>query len=288
MGEVTGQKVAGMFPKTLETMLNILILENGLRSWSIYDDKFGVSVRLRFDSGIHNSVAGHVDIGSSHASTTTNNTYRRKTPSQIRRDSQRKTMRAKRQRLHSQNEVENERSNNDEEVQKEIDDTPVNVECKPPEDDTLFMAPLTPIEIDFGGNESTCSDQQHDISKEYEHQKRKPQKFAKCPNCDEVLEKWNHMCDDNVTVISNDHDISSNESESSENELVTEDGKFSELKCCLSESFEWHNKDRWYRCRSCMLYLCSWCKCNPFYKCCEDRNLSDIEIQVPRDISYPP
>ena len=292
MGEVTGQKVAGMFPKTLETMLNILILENGLRSWSIYDDKFGVSVRLRFDSGIHGSVADRVDIESSHARTITNNTYKKKTPSQIRRDSQRKTLRAKRQRLHSQNEVENERSNNDEQVQTKIDDTPVKVECKPPGDETLFMMPLTPIEIDLGGNESTCSDQHPDMSKEYERQDLRPQLFAKCTNCDESPEKCNHVCDDNTTIMSDDCDILSNKSKSSQAEFVAKNEKSNELRCYLSERSKWHSKEKLYRCKSCMLYLCLWCKVSkisndPLYQCCENINITNFETEVPY-VAYPP
>ena len=292
MGEVTGHKVSGKFPKTLESMLDILLVENGLRSWSIYDDKFGVSVRLRFDSGMHTDGAGIVDMQGTQANTQANiHSYSRKTPSQIRRDTQRRTLRAKRQRTHSDNEIENERTNDVEENVSELFNTPIDVACEPPKEDTLQLTPLTPIKIEFGDTERLCVIENGSELNQNEHQEMKESEHVvNCPNCDEPIEKWNHVCGEKTTVTSDDYEIVSCKFESSQ--LVSKRCKLGELVCCIDEENGWHAKQKLHRCHSCMFYVCNTCR--PKIRkghipgCCENMKLSEFETRVPYDIAYPP
>ena len=48
MNEVAGQKVAEMLPKMLLKMMGAL-MENGIKSWQIYDNKYSIDLRIRFD-----------------------------------------------------------------------------------------------------------------------------------------------------------------------------------------------------------------------------------------------
>ena len=48
MDEVAGQKVAEMLPKMLLKMMGAL-MENGIKSWQIYDNKYSIDLRIRFD-----------------------------------------------------------------------------------------------------------------------------------------------------------------------------------------------------------------------------------------------
>ena len=50
MVEVAGYKVAECLPKTLLKMLDTLC-EHKVKTWNIYPDQFGISVRIRFDIG---------------------------------------------------------------------------------------------------------------------------------------------------------------------------------------------------------------------------------------------
>jgi hypothetical protein len=76
MAASTGLKPAEDLPKTLRNMLTLLLEENGLRSWQVYSDKQGVSVRLRFQNTSNGGQEPPVN----------NQSFSRKSPSRILRD----------------------------------------------------------------------------------------------------------------------------------------------------------------------------------------------------------
>jgi hypothetical protein len=67
-------------PKTLENLLGCLLAENGLLSWQIFDERSShIVVKIRFGNG-------HCGPTTANQSTETVTTYRRKPPSQVKRD----------------------------------------------------------------------------------------------------------------------------------------------------------------------------------------------------------
>ena len=115
MDEVAGQKVAEMLPKMLLKMMGAL-MENGIKSWQIYDNKYSIDLRIRFDHECKAMAASSEFVykQGSEADTTPTHTkpasYHRKPPSHIKRDLNRRIARAKRQRLDDSNEMENDRT----------------------------------------------------------------------------------------------------------------------------------------------------------------------------------
>ena len=166
MAAVAEPKVAEMLPNTLVKMMQTLSV-NGIRSWQCYTDRIGISLRIRFypDGSVGGLAADNNNTV--HASSVymdkpniallpLHTGYSKKTPSQIRRDHSRKTLRAKRQRVESDSDGENERKNETEDISYVKCDTPLLVSCAAPEEDTLILEPLTPIKVDFCENEETC------------------------------------------------------------------------------------------------------------------------------------
>ena len=102
-------------------------------------------------------------------------------------------------------------------IQEEYDhkiDTPMSV-CQPPSEDTLFVSPILPLSIDFGV--AKCG-QFYDL--QHSHEEMSVPKYdeisdcvsdsddtttltnpvqsmehVKCPNCDEQMLEWNHVCE---------------------------------------------------------------------------------------------
>ena len=104
MAASTGPKPAEGFPKALWNMLNVLLDENGLRSWQIYSDNQGVSVRMRFNTGENGGQNGQVTSGQKV-------TFSKKSPSQNRRDEKRvQERRITRQMARNDDEVEKPRT----------------------------------------------------------------------------------------------------------------------------------------------------------------------------------
>ena len=210
MGSVVETEIAGRLPKVLQQMLDVLVASNTLRSWQIYNDNMGISVRLRFDGGNadRGDMQGNVMIGSQPTTTHVQTTaYCKKSPSHIRRDTQRKILKAKRQRL-DEVEIETERQDDANQVHFEHDIDSPNMVCDPPSDDTLTLSPLLPISIDF--EEETyayaCDIDERRIMVEPEKIIENEIKIGetgsqnvansdvKCPNCGEIFE-WNHICE---------------------------------------------------------------------------------------------
>ena len=95
MGTVVGNQIAGSLPKALQSMLNVLVASNNLRSWQIYNDSLGISVRLRFDHDggcvDRGDREGNVYMQSSQPNTaqqTQPTAYCKKSPSHVKRDTQ--------------------------------------------------------------------------------------------------------------------------------------------------------------------------------------------------------
>ena len=84
-------------------------------------------------------------------------------------------------------------------------ETPTYV-CQPPIEDTLTLSPVLPISLDFGMD---TLDQFHDYPNSGElidhscdpavetvlSEPEKDTEIVKCPNCDEKMEEWNHVCE---------------------------------------------------------------------------------------------
>jgi hypothetical protein len=196
-------------------MLDVLTASNNLRSWQIYNDRLGISVRLRFEHGGSSVAAGSTQGNVYMASTEPGSTqqtqataYSKKSPAHVRRDTQRRISRAKRRRTESDG-VENERKNESILIQEEIDhnimESPTYV-CQPPVEDTLTVSPVVPITLDF---EMDTLDQFHDYPKSDElldhscdaaaaavlSEPEQDTEIVQCPNCNEKMEEWNHVCE---------------------------------------------------------------------------------------------
>jgi hypothetical protein len=207
MAEVAGNKVAECLPKTLLKMLDTLC-EHEVKTWNIYSDRFGISVRIRFDIG--EKVAGS-DVymqGTDQARQQHNTAYTRKSPSQHRRDTERKILRAKKRKMEDvdrteeNSETENERKNEIKDRSIYQLDTPLEISCEPPVEDTLVLSPLSPIKLKFLQNELKCKtelgnvmvmeeDTYYDTNVQFVNEIVPP----KCPNCYESVMKWDHVCD---------------------------------------------------------------------------------------------
>jgi hypothetical protein len=213
MGTVVGNQIAGSLPKALQSMLNVLVASNNLRSWQIYNDSLGISVRLRFDHDggcvDRGDREGNVYMQSSQPNTaqqTQPTAYCKKSPSHVKRDTHRKISRAKRQRTENFDEIEDERKSEVTQEHYGIVDSPTCV-CEPPPEDTLILSPVMPISVDFVSDicdqavgpmlidpekniESTQS--HYDSDGEYKE-------LLKCPNCDEMM-AWDHTCNISESV----------------------------------------------------------------------------------------
>ena len=88
MDTITGIEPAVGLPKALDDMLKHLVKENSLKSWQIYSEKIGFTVKIRFVE------AGMFTVQSRPAEQRNNRThtvaYTRKPPCKLRRDNQRK------------------------------------------------------------------------------------------------------------------------------------------------------------------------------------------------------
>lgn len=216
MDEVAGQKVAEMLPKMLLKMMGAL-MENGIKSWQIYDNKYSIDLRIRFDHECKAMTAGSnvVYMQGSQADTTPTHTqpvsYCRKPPSHIKRDMNRRIARAKRQRLEDSDEIENERFDESKETIFDSYTSP-EIICEPPREDTLLLSPVLPISIDFGSIKCNQIDncEEKNVCKG-EPEIKLPEVGFKCPNCDEVMENASHVC--NEVADATEDAISENKSE---------------------------------------------------------------------------
>ncbi len=79
MDALTGHIPTGGFPKSLWNILNVLFEHNDLRSWQIYSEQKGLTVKLRFDDAQNGGQTMYEDKVS----------FVRKPPAQVRRDMKR-------------------------------------------------------------------------------------------------------------------------------------------------------------------------------------------------------
>ena len=99
MEAVTGIKPATGMPKQLENVLEMLLRDNSLLSWSLYSEKSGSALKIRFRE---EDIVGHASRpADQHANRTQPQHYARKSPSKLNRD----IHRAKRQRVSSSTEL---------------------------------------------------------------------------------------------------------------------------------------------------------------------------------------
>ena len=229
MNEVAGQKVAEMLPKMLLKMMGAL-MENGIKSWQIYDNKYSIDLRIRFDHECKAMAASSEFVYKQGSEADTRSTpihtqpasYHRKPPSHIKRDMNRRIARAKRQRLEDSDEIENERLDE----LKETIDSCISPECicEPPYEDTLVLSPVLPISIDFGSLKRYQFDNCEENFHYREPERKLPEVGFKCPNCDEVMENVSHVCSE-VTKATEEDAISENKIETTSAQSSDEEEK---------------------------------------------------------------
>jgi len=220
-----------MLPKTLEKMLESLAC-NGIRSWQIYTDSMGISLRIRFlPDGRDMAEVANVDMiqqGSDAASTPTptslmHTAYARKTPSQMKRDQQRKILKVKK-RKHSREDSSPEILRAEDSACHGILDTPEKVcdrsedtvvvppspplifaclstktsitVCEPA-DTHLSLVPVPAVEIDFENSVSCELARAADVIMKNEPilVEKYEGRQVLCPNCDVAIKSENHVCD---------------------------------------------------------------------------------------------
>ena len=146
MGEVAVSKVTGKLPGTLLEMLDVLVTSNGLHSFQIYSDSYGVSVRIRFGHDGSGNVcvdsAGHTGSQAHNSKTNGHMAFTKKTPSQVKRDQKRRIVKAKKRKL-SPDDTCPEIVRAEDSSFYEITDTPEKV-CDRSED-TLVVPPTSPL-----------------------------------------------------------------------------------------------------------------------------------------------
>jgi len=308
MGEVADYKVAGILPNTLQTMLNVLILENGLRSWQIYDDKFGVSVRVRFgsDSQPSSSVTcpdSSLNIHAKPFHSTTKHTpasYTKKPPAQYRRENARKIMKAtrplKRQRTIDEHltPIEQERASDMITTDVSMCESPM-ICCDRLEND-IWVAPVSPIQIELNTQRSCSlmygtnlvSSPVADLSGKTDDV------LVKCPCCGEEMEDASHMCSLDASSDSSDT-VSDFEKERNGSTVVRNVPQKVKANDILNRSYYTycflgqntsttsHSGAEYYQCKSCCLYVCYTCFSryfrtnNPGPKCCQNADIPDIK-----------
>ncbi len=84
MAAQTGHSPACGIPISLQNMLDVLMDQNGLKSWQIYSEKFGVTVKLRFGQPENGGQVHESETNSSVKKVS----YTKKSPSQLKRDQQ--------------------------------------------------------------------------------------------------------------------------------------------------------------------------------------------------------
>ena len=307
MDEAAGIKATGKFPKALLIMLNTLIDGNGLRSWQIYTDNFGISARLRFGHGGSSEfVYAENAINPLNQKTTTYTKYSKKTPAQIRRDTTRKTLRAKRQRIETYSDIENERSLEHVEVSADKFDTPIHVSCVPPAEDILFIEPLTPIKLDFVQKDYDTHKMEagEDLSVAYTSETNSIESETvaiKCPNCNENMLDWDHICHEKMqeNIQTTDQKRMSGTTDETENEGGRIENVPKLMKVHNGQSYTYytycglaeqklgeglgHSATSYHRCMSCNKFVCYNCSSSYFrWKipnapiCCKNVKLSGI------------
>jgi hypothetical protein len=104
--------------------------------------------------------------------------------------------------IEENSEAEHERNNEIEHGNRIQLDTPLEISCKPPVEDTLVLNPLSPIKLEFLQNEPKCRIEhgddiilEEDSSIDTNVQLVNEIDPLKCPNCCESLMTWDHVCD---------------------------------------------------------------------------------------------
>jgi len=251
MDEVAGIKVAGKIPNTLLQMLNSLS-NNVLRSWQIYTDRHGVSVRIRYGHCSDMADGGCVDRDPTSRTTSTlaghgdtvstptlprPTAYCKKSPSQIKRDSGRRMLQSnKRRRTHS-SDVEDARCIDVGCKTATLPDSPETlhisdyVMCDPGCEDTLTVLPVSPIKLSFGEIETStmqdgekihecCMEEVPDIQ-DLAHIMDNSN-IIMCPNCNEEMTSTSHICEELPEMASASHtcEISYFETDSNDQKVI--------------------------------------------------------------------
>ena len=122
-------------------------------------------------------------------------------------------------------ETENERKYEIEDISINQCDTPLEISCEPPVEDTLVLSPLSPMKLEFSQHEPTCRIEPGDsMILEEASTNETNVKFVdeidpiKCPNCYESIMKWDHVCNDDTQSSDTINDDIANDSAPASND----------------------------------------------------------------------
>ncbi len=254
MDTITGIEPAVGLPKPLVDMLNHLTRDNYLRSWQIYSENIGFTVKIRF---------GQVDmftvmpqpaeaVQASNTQQTENtqlagNTqqihYARKPPTKLRRDTHRANT-YKRKRLTVESSPESARDD-DTSMIRNID-TPASVCCDHMEEN-ITIPTVSPLILDFDDHKElmTCETPKDYVLKE---------KTIDCACCGEPMMDGNHTCEIDTALNS------TIESDANISIEIDDQGScfMSERQANCYSELEGKNVDL-YKCYGCGGSCCDWC-----------------------------
>ena len=308
MEAATGTKPGVELPQPLQTLLAVLMRENSIRSWSLYSEYIGTTLKIRFDTA---AIAERQSpMHDRHVNTTEGAAhYTRKGPAKLRRDRHRalKTIHSKKRPRIDDEESEPEVAREAENILDEPIDSPEIVATDRYED-SLVLLPMTPIQISLEPTESNmceipasklivkdqCLDKKSDGARKIV--------AIECPNCNELMTNASHVCDDVSTIIDESF-------ENDENEIcLIDDGdakltKVPELVsvprisraygapirhcktyCSLAgfDKFDriGHSAHLYHKCLHCGSYICHACKDTVFNYCLGPPCCQKYELDV--------
>ena len=159
METITGRKPAVGLPKQLENMLGHLLRENNIKSWQLYGERIGCTLKIRFMEADMFTCSGRLPEPAtdthSHNKQLATVHYSRKPPCKLRRDQHRAgeynsnlniEKSRKRQRHDSSPEIARSES-----LSMDVTaDSPASVCCEPPTEENVILAPIAPLKLDFG------------------------------------------------------------------------------------------------------------------------------------------
>jgi len=258
MDTITGIEPAVGLPKPLVDMLNHLTRDNYLRSWQIYSENIGFTVKIRFGQSMFMPQSGEAvhatntqpaentqpTENTQAAVNTTTMHYARKPPTKLRRDTHRANT-YKRKRLNVESSPESARCD-DTSMIRDID-TPESVCCDHMEEN-VTIPPVLPVILDFDDHKDsmTC-----ETSKKYFLTK----KTIECECCGEPMMDGNHTCEISTAL---DSTIESDTNIASEIENDQSSCFMGKMQAgCYSELYG-TNVDM-YRCYGCGGSCCDLC-----------------------------
>ena len=202
MAATTGKEPSVELPKQLQDMLEVFLRDNCVRSWSVYSEHIGSTIKIRLQP-VAAMLAVQPQPHRQHVNKTITATgipavtptmhYSRKSPCHVKRDIQRCN---KRPRVHSS--PESARIDDVSAILGQLD-SPESVSCERGEE-SLVLSPVVPIEIKFTKNDSdelnACKISDGDVLiKPKSVPVDETKIIVRCLCCDEEFADENHTCE---------------------------------------------------------------------------------------------